>query len=149
MNALVIGRQHDLAAAVARGLRRQGQTVLQAIAADVASAEQTRWLLDEAGDPQLVVVFDDPPYGIVHALLAETQAEVVLVAEHRAALARPGAARARSYTPRDGEGLSVVELGRAGRRWFRLGAGRTEPLGAERAAAEVLRSCGVAAVSCR
>jgi hypothetical protein len=149
MNALVIGRPHDLAGAVARGLRRRGRPVLQAIASDVASAERVRWLLAEAGDPELIVVFDDAPYGVVHALLPHTRAEILLVAEQRAALAQPSALRVRSFTPRDGDGLTVVELGRAGRRWFRIGAGRTEPLGAERAAAEVLRSCGAAAASSR
>ena len=149
MNALVIGRPHDLAGAVAHRLRRRGATVLQAIASDVASAERVRWLLDEAGDPELIVVFDDAPYGIVQTLLAHTRAEVLLVAEKRAALAQAGAVRIRSFTPRDGDGLTVVELGRAGRRWFRIGAARTEPLGAERAAAEVLRSCGAAAASSR
>ena len=67
-------------------------------------------------------MFDDAPYGVVHALLAHTRAEILLVAEQRAALAQPGAVRIRSCTPRDGDGLTVVELGRAGRRWFRIGA---------------------------
>jgi len=149
MDALVIGEPHGLARAVVRGLRRQGRSVLQAIAADAADRERMTWLLDEAGGPGLIVVFDDAPYPIVHVLVGLTPAEIVLVVEQRAAVARPGGLRARSYTPRDADGLTVVTLGRAGRRWFRPGAGRTETLGAERAAADVLRSCGAAAASCR
>jgi len=147
MDALVIGSPNGLAGAVARGLRRQGRTVLQAIPADAADRERAAWLMDEAGWPAQIVVVEAAPYPIVHELLALTRAEIVLVAERRAAAA--GAVAARSTTPRDADGLTVVELGRAGRRWFRPGAGRTEALGAERAAATVLRSCGAAAASSR
>jgi hypothetical protein len=120
--------------------------VLQGIDAYVRDAERTGWLLDEAGRPELIVVVDSAPYETVHELLAATDAHVVLVAERRAAVARPGGAARRSYVPRDEAGLTVVPLGRAGRRWFQLGAGRPEPMSAERAAAAVLRACGAALV---
>jgi hypothetical protein len=149
MDALIIGSSRGLADAVARGLRRRGLSALRAIAADVSDSERASWLLDEAGRPPLVVVFDEAPYAIVHELLALTRAHVVLVAEQRAAVARPRALHARSLVPRDEPGLTVVRLGRAGRRWFTLGSGRHEPMGPERAAAVVLRSCGAAAASYR
>jgi hypothetical protein len=139
MNALVIGPPNGLAAAVARALRRQGRSVLQAIPADVDGAERVDWLLHEAGHPALVVVFDGPPYAIAHGLLTRTSADVVLVAEQRTAAAgvAPNAA-----TPWPiGRGLKVVTLGRAGRRWFTLGARRSHSLSAERAAAVVVRAC--------
>jgi hypothetical protein len=148
MDALVIGSSNGLADAVARGLRRRGRSALRAIAADVSDRERASWLLDEAGRPPLVVVFDAAPYPVAHELLGLTSAHVVLVAEQRAAVARPGAPAARSIVPRDEPGLTVVRLGRAGRRWFEL-AGRHEPMGAERAAAVVLRACGAATASCR
>jgi len=149
MDALIIGPSRGLADAVAGGLRRRGMSVLRAVAADVADSERATWLLDEAGRPPLIVVFDQPPYAIAHELVAVTRAHVVLVAEQRAAAARPGALSARSLVPRDEPGLTVVRLGRAGRRWFALGAGRHEPMGQERAAAVVLRACGAAAASFR
>jgi hypothetical protein len=139
MDALVIGRANELTAAVTRGLRRQGRLVLQALPADAAGAERIDWLLDEAGRPPLVVVFDELPYETVHALLGHSHADVVLVAEHRA-----GAAGAPATSPSPwpiGRGLKVVMLGRAGRRWFTLGPRRMETLSAERAAALVVRAC--------
>jgi hypothetical protein len=148
MDALVIGPPRGLADAVAGGLRRRGLSVLRAIAADAADPERAAWLLDEAGRPPLVIVFDSAPHVLVHELLPLTRAHVVLVSEQRVAAARPGALPARSLLPRDEPGLSVVPLGRAGRRWFAPG-GRHEPMGAERAAALVLRSCGAAAASYR
>jgi hypothetical protein len=148
MDALVIGAPGGIADAVARGLRRRARPALRAIAADVADPERASWLLDEAGNPPLIVVVDSAPYGVAHGLLALTDAHVVLVAEQRAAAARPGAPARRSLLPRDQPGLTVVPLGRAGRRWFEL-AGRHEPMGAERAAALVLRACDAAAASCR
>jgi hypothetical protein len=149
MDALIIGPSRGLADAVARVLRRRGASVLRAVAADVSDAERARWMLDEAGRPPLVIVVDQAPYATVHQLLALTSAEVVLVAERRAAAARPGTVPARWLIPRDGPGLTVVPLGRAGGRWFALGSRRPEPMGAERAAALVLRACGAAAASCR
>ena len=149
IDALVIGPPRGLADAVARGLRRQGRAVLQAIPADVSDAERADWLLDEAGRPRQVIVFDDAPFPIVHRLLAVTHAEIVLVAEQRASVARLNGVAGRSYLPREEPGLTVVPLGRAGRRWFQLGAGRPDTLGAERAAAIVLRSCGAAGASFR
>jgi hypothetical protein len=139
MDALVIGPAHDLAGAVARGLRRQGRSVLQAIPADADGHERLDWLLDEAGKPPLVVVFDDRPYATAHELLARTQADVVLVAEQRAGIA--GAAPSSPAPWPIGRGLKVVTLGRAGRRWFTLGARRSHSLSAERAAALVVRAC--------
>ena len=148
MDALIIGPPRGLADAVARALRRRGLSVLRAIAADARDEVRASWLLDEAGRPPLVIVFDEAPYATVHELLRLTQAHVVLVAEQRASAARPGAIAARSLVPREQPGLSVVRLGRAGRRWFEL-HGRHEPMGPERAAAVVLRSCGAAAASFR
>jgi hypothetical protein len=148
MEALVIGPAAGLTGPVADGLRRRGMSVLRAVPADVADAERIDWLLDEAGRPGLIILFDVAPYATAHALLGHTRADIVLVVEHRAAVA--GAEPERSYAPWPiGRGLQVVTLGRAGRRWFRLGAGRKETLSAERAAADVLRSCGAAAASCR
>jgi len=147
MDALVIGSPGGLADAVARGLRRRGQTVLQAIPADVADRERATWLLDEAARPRQVIVVDAAPYETVHRLMGLTHAEIVLVAELRAAAAR--GAVGRSYVPREEPGLTVVTLGRAGRRWFGLGSGVRQTLSAERAAAVVLRSCGAAAASFR
>jgi hypothetical protein len=138
MDALVIGPPRELTAAVTRLLRRSGRSVLQAIPADVEGAERVRWLLDETGRPPLVIVVDDAPYATVHELLPHTTAEVVLVAEQRAPSAH--AAR-RGAIPRDGDDLTVVPLGRSGRRWFTLGPGRRETLSAERAAALVVRAC--------
>jgi hypothetical protein len=149
MDALIIGPSHGLADALARGLRRRGMTALRAVAADVSDPERATWLLDEAGDPPLVFVLDRAPYATVHALLALTRARVVLVAEQRAAAARPGALPTRSLIPRDEPGLTVVPIGRAGRRWFMPGSARHEPMGAERAAAAVLRACDAATASCR
>ncbi len=149
MDALVIGPTGGLADALARGLRRRGMSVLRAIAADASDRERATWLLDEAGRPPLVMLVDEPPYATVHELLALTHAEVVLVAEQRAAVARPGALPARSLVPRDEPGLTVVRLGRAGRRWFAPGVRRSEPMSAERAAALVLRACAAEAASCR
>jgi hypothetical protein len=141
MDALVIGQPHSLACAVARGLRRQGRSTLQAIPADASGPDRIGWLLEEAGRPDLIVVIDTTPYATAHELLAHTHADVVLVAEQRAAMAGLSAVP-RSYVPWPiGRGLKVVALGRAGRRWFRLGARRAETLSAERAAAIVLRAC--------
>jgi hypothetical protein len=139
MDALVIGPSNDFAAAIARGLRRQGRTVLQAIHADADTPERLDWLLDEAGRPPLVVMFDEPPYEATHALLTHTHADVVLVAEHRAAVA--GASTSSPSPWPIGRGLKVVMLGRAGRRWFTLGPRRMDMLSAERAAAVVVRAC--------
>jgi len=139
MDALVIGPPDGLAAAVARGLRRQGRSVLQAIPADVDGAERVEWLLDEADRPPLIVVFDGPPYTIAHALLACTHGDVVLVAEQRTAVA--GIAPSAALPWPIGRGLKVVTLGRAGRRWFTLGARRSQSLSAERAAALIVRAC--------
>jgi hypothetical protein len=139
MDALVIGPHNGLAGAVARGLRRQGRSVLQAIPADVDGPERLEWLLDEAGHPPLIVVFDGPPYALAHALLAHSPADVVLVAEQRAAIA--GAAASSPAPWPIGRGLKVVTLGRAGRRWFALGARGSHTLSAERAAALVVRAC--------
>jgi hypothetical protein len=149
MDALIIGPSAGLADAVAQGLRRRGLETLRAIAADAADGERAAWLLDEAGDPPLVVVFDAAPYAVAHELLARTRAHIVLVVEQRAAAAHTAALPARSLLPRDEAGLTVVPLGRAGRRWFARGGGRQEPLGIERAAALVLRACGAGAVSYR
>jgi hypothetical protein len=149
MDALIIGPSGGLADAVAHGLRRRGTSALRAIAADAGDRERAAWLLDEAGRPELVVVFDQAPYAAVHELLTLTGARVVLVAEQRVAAARPGALPARSLLPREQPGLTVVRLGRAGRRWFVPGPGRHEPMGPQRAAAVVLRACGAAAASCR
>jgi hypothetical protein len=140
MDALVIGPPRDLTAAVARSLRRTGRRVLQAIPADAEGGERARWLLDEAGRPPLVVILDDAPYATLHELLPLTHAEVVLVVEQRAPAAN-AARRGRGVVPRDTEGLTVVPLGRAGRRWFRLDSARRETLSAERAAALVVRAC--------
>ena len=139
MDALVIGPQNGLAGAVARGLRRQGRDVLQAIPADADGPERLGWLLEEAGHPPLIVVFDSQPYVIVHDLLTQTHADVVLVAEQP--VARAGMAP-RSPAPWPiGRGLKVVTLGRAGRRWFTLGGRQQPALGEERAAAVVVRAC--------
>ena len=141
MDALVIGPPRGLAGAVAAALRRRGHVTLQAIPADVAGPERIDWLLEEAGRPPLVVVVDAPPYATAHALLGQTDAHVVLVAEHRAPIAGRGAVP-RSYAPEPmGRGLDVVTLGRTGRRWFPLGGRRNETLNADRAAALVLRAC--------
>jgi hypothetical protein len=148
MDALVIGPAAGLTGPVADRLRRRGMSVLRAVPADLAGADRIDWLLDEAGRPGLIILFDSAPYATAHELLGHTRADIVLVVEHRAPVA--GAEPERSYAPWPiGRGLRVVTLGRAGRRWFRLGAGRKETLSAERAAADVLRSCDVAAVSCR
>ena len=149
MDALVIGPPRGLPSAIARGLRRRDLSVLQAIPTDAADSERATWLLDEAGRPPLIVVFDCAPFALVNQLLALTQAEIVLVAEQRAPAVRPTAVSVRANIPRDADGLTVVSLGRAGRRWFQLGPGRHEPMGPERAAALVLRSCGAEAVSYR
>ena len=148
MDALIVGSQDGLADALARALRRRGMSALRAIAADARDRERAEWLLDEAGRPPLVIVLEPAPFAVAHELLALTDAHVVVVAEQRAAVARAGAARTRSLLPRDESGLTVVPLGRAGRRWFAL-SGRHDPMGAERAAAVVLRACGAATASCR
>jgi hypothetical protein len=139
MDALVIGPLNGLAGAVARGLRRQGRSVLQAIPADVDGPERLEWLLDEAARPPLIVIFDQAPYATAHALLAHSRADVVLVTEQRAAVA--GAAAGSAAPAPIGRGLKVVTLGRAGRRWFPVGDRRSHSLGAERAAALVVRAC--------
>jgi hypothetical protein len=139
MDALVIGTASELTAAVTHGLRRQGRSVLQALPADADGPERIDWLLDEAGHPPLVVVFDDQPYRSAHALLAHTHAEVVLVAQYRV-----GSAGAPHNAPSPwpiGRGLKVVMLGRAGRRWFTLGPRRMKTLSAARAAALIVRAC--------
>ena len=51
MDALIIGPASELAGAVARGLRRQGRSVLEALPADASDGERTEWLLDDAGRP--------------------------------------------------------------------------------------------------
>ena len=145
MDALVIGPPHSLADAIARRLRRHGRTVLRALPADASDPERIAWLLDEAGRPELIVVVDSAPFAVVHGLLEHTRAHVVLAAERPAPV---GVVR-RSYLPREEDGLTVVPLGRAGRRWFRLGRARREMLSAEQAAAIVLRSCDAAAASFR
>jgi hypothetical protein len=149
MDALVIGPPDGLAGAVVRRLRRHGARVLQAIAADAADAERAGWLLEEAGSPELVIVVESAPYATLDILLRKARAEIVLVAEHRTSAvgARPAAARA--WMPRDMEGLTVVPLGRSGRRWHRLDGPRSEAMGGERAAALVLSACGAAAASSR
>ena len=149
MDALVIGPPRGLAEALAARLRRRGLSTLRALAADVSDPERAAWLLDEAGRPPLVIVVDSAPYATVHELLPLTRAEVLLVAEQRAAAAHTGAPAARSLVPRDEPGLTVVPLGRSGGRWFAIGSRRREAMGAERAAALVLRACGAAAASCR
>jgi hypothetical protein len=147
MDALVIGPAGGIADAVAGILRRRGMSALRAIAADVADGERATWLLDEAGDPPLVVVVESAPYESVLRLMGLTQADLLLVAEQRAASASPAARPVRSLPPRDELGLAVVPLARAGRRWFAPGARRHEPMSAERAAAFVLRSAGAAVPS--
>jgi hypothetical protein len=149
MDALIVGSADGLADSLTRSLRRRGMTALRALAADARDRERASWLLDEAGRPTLVVVSESPPFAVAHELMALTDAHVVLVAEQRAALARAGAPPSRSLLPRDAPGLTVVPLGRAGRRWFALGGRRQESMGAEHAAALVLRACGAAAASCR
>jgi hypothetical protein len=150
MDALIIGPSGGVADAVARRLARDGMTSLRAIAADAAGPERAAWLLDEAGRPPLIVIVERAPYPVAHELLALSSAWIVLVAEQRAPAARPGALRSRSLLPRDQAGLVVVPLGRAGRRWFAIDGARShEPMGAERAAAHVLTSAGVAVVPTR
>jgi len=149
MDALIIGSSHGLADAVGAALRRRGLSVLRAIAADARDGESAQWLLNEAGRPPLIVVVESAPYASVHELMWLTSAEIVLVAEQHAPMTRPSALPRRRMTPRAQPGLTVVPLGRSGRRWFPLGPGRSEPMGAERAAAVVLRSCGAEAASCR
>jgi hypothetical protein len=139
MDALVIGPPSELTAAVVAALRRQGRSVLQAVPADADGDERVDWLLDEAGRPPLVVVFDEVPYATAHGLLGRAHADVVLVAEYRT-----GAAGAPTTSPSPwpiGRGLKVVMLGRAGRRWFTLGPRRVQTMSAERAAAVVVRAC--------
>ena len=139
MDALVIGSHDGLAGAVTSGLRRQGREVLQAIPADADGPERIEWLLDEAGRPPVIVVFDAAPYATSHQLLMRTHADIVLVAEQ--SVAAPGAPP-RSPAPWPiGRGLKVVTLGRSGRRWFTLGGRRSHALSAERAAALVVRAC--------
>jgi hypothetical protein len=141
MDALVIGPPHSLACAVARGLRRHGHATLQAIPADASGPDRIGWLLEEAEQPGLIVVIDSPPFATAHELVAHTNADIVLVAEQRAAMADMSAVP-RSYAPCPvGPGLRVVALGRAGLRWFRIGARRAETLSPERAAAIVIRAC--------
>jgi hypothetical protein len=150
MDALIIGPAGGIADALARRLARDGITSLRAITADAADAERATWLLDEAGRPPLVVIVEGAPYPVTHELLALSSANVVLVAEQRAAAARPGALRSRTLLPQDGPGLTVVPLGRAGRRWFAIGAAcRHQPMAAERAAAHVLVSAGVTSIPAR
>ena len=149
MDALVIGSPAGLADALAGGLRRRGRSVLRALPTDVADRERAAWLLDEAGRPERLYVVESAPYEHVHRLMGLTHAEIVLVAELRAATARPGSPVGRAYVPRDQPGLTVVTLGRAGRRWFEVGRDGHGALSAERAAATVLRAGGVAAASCR
>jgi hypothetical protein len=149
MDTLIIGPPHGLAGALAQALRARGESVLQALPADVADPERTAWLLDEAGHPGRIVVIEQAPYASAQALLAATDAEILLVAEQRVAAARSRVAGRRAMTPAGGEGLTVVRLGRAGSRWFELGDRRAEAMGPTRAAAHVLRACGAAAASCR
>jgi hypothetical protein len=138
MDALVIGSPRGLADAAAGTLRRRGLTVLRAIAADASDRERASWLLEEAGSPPLVVVVEGEPYEVVRELLPLTLAHVVLVAEDRGAVhGRPVGHR--PLLPREEPGLTVVPLGRAGRRWF-VG-GRRETMGAARAAAVVIKAC--------
>jgi len=148
MDALIVGSQDGLADALAGGLRRRGMTALRAIAADARDRERAEWLLDEGGRPPLVIVLESAPFPVAQQLLTLTDAHVVVVAEQRAPAARAGAPRSRSLLPRDESGLTVEPIGRAGRRWFAL-SGRPDAMGAERAAAVVLRACGAAAASCR
>jgi hypothetical protein len=148
MDALVIGPHDGLAGAVARRLRRHGAQVLQALPADAADRERATWLLDEAGDPALVVVVERPPYATLDTLLGVAAGQILLVAEQRTSAVGARPAR-RTWLPREADGLSVVTLGRSGRRWHQLGTARAEPLGGERAAALVLSACGAGAASCR
>jgi hypothetical protein len=146
MDALVIGPPRGLADAAAGTLRRRGMTVLRAIAADASDRERASWLLEEAGWPPLVIVVEGAPYEVVRELLPLTLAHVVLVAEQRSA-AHGGAPRQRAILPREEPGLTVLPLGRAGRRWF-VG-GRRETMGAARAAAVVIKACDAIADSRR
>ena len=157
MDALVIGPPGGLADAVARGLRRQGERVLQATAADAADAARAAWLLEEARWPALVIVIEPGPFSAARTLLPLCRgAELVVVAEQRVALARAGTAAGRSLALRAlrrdalarGRRLGIVSFGRAGRRWVELD-GRGAALGADRAAAVVLRACGAGAASSR
>jgi hypothetical protein len=87
------------------------------------------------------VVVDVAPYASAHEPLGQTPGDMVLVAEQRAPVAALSALP-RTYAPVPiGRGLSVVTLGRTGRRWFALGGRRTETLSADRAAALVLQAC--------
>ena len=148
MDALVIGPPDGLAGAVADRMRRHGATVLQALPADAADRERAVWLLEEAGHPALVVVVETAPYRVLDAVLALAPGELLLVAELRTAAvgAKPTAG---AWMPQESDGLVVVPLGRSGRRWHQLGAGRAEPLGGERAAAHVLSAAGAGAASSR
>jgi len=147
MDALVIGPPDGLAGAVADRMRRHGATVLQAIPADADDRERAVWLLEEAGHPPLVVVVETAPYRVLDTMLGLVPGELLLVAELRTAAvgAKPAG---RAWLPQEADGLAVVPLGRAGRRWHTLD-GRAEPLGGERAAAHVLSAAGAGAASSR
>jgi hypothetical protein len=157
MDALVIGAPGGLADAITRSLRRAGEDVLQATPADAADPARAAWLLAEARSPARIFVVEAPPFAVARGLLPLCRgAQLVLVAEQRVAVARAGAARARSAAQRalrrealaGGLGFACVPLGRAGRRWVVLG-GAGEALGADRAAALALRSCGARSASAR
>jgi len=152
MDALVIGKPGGLATAVVRAMRRRWMDVLQATPADADGAERVDFLLEEAGEPPLVVVFDCAPYPIARGLAG--RAAVVVVDERRVAAAVPSAVHERAHAQRSlygrtgGRPLDVVTMSRAGGRWIE-GRGRHGAVGPERAAAAVLRACDAAAASCR
>jgi hypothetical protein len=152
MDALVIGKPGGLTTAVVRAMRRRWMGVLQATPADADGPERVDFLLAEAGEPPLVVVFDTAPYEVARELVG--RAAVVVVDERRVAAAVPGTVHERTYAQRalfgrtGGRPLSVVTMSRAGGRWLE-GSGRHGTVGPERAAAAVLRACDAAAASCR
>ena len=152
MDALVIGKPGGLTTAVVRAMRRRWMDVLQATPADADDPERVNFLLDEAGEPPLVVVFDTAPYPVARELVG--RAAVVVVDERRVAAAVPGAVHERAHAQRalfgrtGGRPLTVMTMSRAGGRWLE-GGGRHGAVGPERAAAAVLRACDAAAASCR
>jgi hypothetical protein len=95
MDALVIGKPGGLTTAVVRAMRRRWMDVLQATPADADDAERVNFLLDEAGEPPLVVVFDTAPYPVARELVG--RAAVVVVDERRVAAAVPGAVHERAH----------------------------------------------------
>ena len=148
MDALVIGPPDGLAGAVADRMRRHGATVLQALPADAADRERAAWLLEEAGHPPPRRGRRDRAVPVLDALLGLAPASCC--SWPSCATAAVGAKPAgRAWMPREADGLVVVPLGRSGRRWHQLGAGRAEPLGGERAAAHVLSAAGAGAASSR